>query len=182
MEGLNVQLTQAEFGELIGVTQQAVAGLLQRGVLVDGAVGEDWLIAYCEHLREIAAGRGGEEGVRLNLENTRATIRGKNADNARKELALAEKRRELMPTYLLEEVLAKASSRAGRILDTIPGEVRRRLPQLTSSDIAAVTATVARARNLAAQVSLADLEISIDAAADQDTESDEALQAEADAA
>lgn len=182
MADLLSSLTQSEFGELVGISQPAVVGLLQRGVLVDGCSGQDWLIAYCDHLREIAAGRGGEEGIRLNLENTRETIAGKRVDRARKELALAEKRRELMPTYLLEEVLAKASSRAGRILDTIPGEVRRRVPQLTSADIAAVTATVARARNLAAQVSLADLEVSIDVVADQGIEAEVDSQDEAAAA
>lgn len=71
-------------------------------------------------------------------------------------MANAVTRGELAPAHLLEEVLAKAGARAGRILETIPGMLRRRLPQLTADDIAEVARIVAKARNIAAGMRLAD--------------------------
>lgn len=154
--------TQTEFGELIGISQQAVAGLLQRGVIFEGGTAREWLLAYCENLREVAAGRGGDEGIRLNLENTRETIRGKQVDRARKELLLAEKRKQLMPTVLLEEILARAGARTARLLDTITPALRRRFPDLSSADLSDVDKIIAKARNIAATVSLADLDLKLD--------------------
>ena len=57
MIDLSAQLKQAEFGELVGISQPAVSDLLARGVLTDGESGGVWLKQYCRHLREIAAGR-----------------------------------------------------------------------------------------------------------------------------
>lgn len=147
-------MTQGEFGSLVDISQQAVSDLVRRGVLPEGAPACEWLIAYCAHLRGIAAGRGGDGALELTAE--RARLAKEQADRIAMQNALA--RKEQMPTYLLEEILARASSRAGRILDTIPGKLRRRLPQLGSADLAAVTQIVAAARNAAAKVSLTDLD------------------------
>lgn len=146
--------TQAQFGELVGITQQAVSLLVGRQLLPDGASLGEWLLAYTDHLREMAAGRGGEGSLVLATE--RARLAREQADKV--AMQNAERRKELAPAYLLEHVLAKAGSRAGRILDTIPGEIRRRCPQLTSDDIGAVTRIVVKARNIAAAMSLADLD------------------------
>lgn len=155
-------ITQVEFGDLVGISQQAVSGLVQREVLVDGDSLQAWLLAYCEHLRGMAAGRGGEGSLVLTTE--RARLAREQADKVAMQNAVT--RGELAPAHLLEQVLARAGARAARILDTIPGEIKRRLPQLASDDIAAVAVAVAKARNIAAQVSLRDLE--------EDEEDDEA--------
>lgn len=157
---LSSPLTQAEFGDLIGVSQQAVSEMVRRGILPDGATGDEWLLVYCDHLREVAAGRGGDAAKELSAE--RARLAREQADKIAMQNAVT--RGELAPAYLLEEVLARAGARAGRILETIPGMLRRRLPQLTSDDIAEVARVVAKARNLAAAMRLAD------AAADEDGE------------
>lgn len=159
---LSVPMTQAEFGDLVGISRQAVGDFVRREILVDGASADEWLLAYCDHLRVIAAGRGGDKALELTAE--RARLASEQADRIAMQNALA--RKEQMPTYLLEEILARASSRAGRILDTIAGELRRRLPQLSSADLAHVNAIVAKARNAAAKVSLADLDADLDAPLD----------------
>jgi len=48
---------QTEFAELVGATQQAVGKHVNSGVLDRGASYRDWMIAYCERLRNEASGR-----------------------------------------------------------------------------------------------------------------------------
>lgn len=151
---LGIPVTQAQFGELVGISQQAVSELVRRQILTEGRTAREWLIAYCEHLREVAAGRGGESSIELAGE--RARLAREQADKIAMQNAVT--RGELAPARVLEEVLGRAGSRAGRILETIPGEIRRRLPQLSSDDLASIARIVAKARNLAATMSLADVD------------------------
>lgn len=162
MVDLHDNLTQAQFGDLVGISQQAVSDLCRRQVLRDGEPARTWLLAYCEHLRDIAAGRGGEGALELATE--RARLAREQADKIAMQNAVT--RGALAPAYLLEEVLARAGARASRILDTIPGEIRRRVPQLTSDDIGAVARVVAKARNVAAAMKLSDIESDEDGADD----------------
>lgn len=155
---LTSPVTQVQFGDLVGISQQAVSDLVRRRILVDGASADEWLLAYCDHLRGIAAGRGGEASLELSAE--RARLAKEQADKI--EMQNAVTRGELAPAHLLEEVLARAGSRASRILETIPGMLRRRLPQLTSDDLAEVARVVAKARNIASSMTLADATASDD--------------------
>lgn len=167
-------MTQAQFGVLVGMSQQAVSDLVRRKILADGASADEWLLAYCDHLREVAAGRGGEATFELAAE--RARLAKEQADKVAMQNALT--RGELAPAHLIEEVLARAGARAGRLLETIPGLLRRRLPSLTTDDIAAVALIVAKARNIAASMTLGDLDRDADAA-DELTDIDQAPEADA---
>lgn len=165
MIDLSVSMKQIEFGGLVGISQPAVSDLVTRGVLTPGAAASQWLLEYCSHIREMAAGRlaGGD----LDLATERARLAKEQADKVAMQNAVT--RKELAPVFLIEEVLAKAGSRAARILDTIPGTIRRREPSLSSDTLAAITKDVAAVRNLAASVSLAQLRD------DEVTEDDEEL-------
>lgn len=169
MRDLSSPMTQAGFGDLVGITQPAVSELVRRKILPDGASADEWLLAYCDHLREMAAGRGGESGAELVAE--RARLAREQADKIAMQNAVT--RGELAPAYVLEEVLSRAGARAARLLETIPGTLRRRLPQLTSDDIAVVTGIVAKARNLAAAMKLADVDAADDDATQGDAEPQE---------
>ncbi|MDR0251105.1 MAG: DNA packaging Nu1, partial [Burkholderiales bacterium] len=57
MRSLQEKLTQTEFGELVGVSQPVVSLLITRGIITAHGTGAEWLLAYCDHLREVAAGR-----------------------------------------------------------------------------------------------------------------------------
>lgn len=46
MVNLNVQMSQEDFGELIGVSQQTVSSLLNRGALSPGGSARQWLHQY----------------------------------------------------------------------------------------------------------------------------------------
>jgi phage terminase Nu1 subunit (DNA packaging protein) len=66
-------------------------------------------------------------------------------------------RGELAPVALLEEVLCKAASKTAGIFDAIPGMVRRRVPRLNADDIDLIAGEIAKARNIVAAMSLADV-------------------------
>ncbi|MFT4197685.1 MAG: terminase small subunit [Pseudoxanthomonas sp.] len=154
MLDLGKPITQAQFGALIGVTQPAVSDLVRRRILSAGDSAGEWLLAYCEHMREMAAGRGGDDGPALVAE--RARLAREQADKIAMQNAVT--RNELAPAWLLEHVLVKFGTRTARILDTIPGTLRRRFPQLGSDDLTEVARIVAKARNLAATMRLEDVD------------------------
>ncbi len=153
MLDLSAHVTQKQFGELVGISQQAVSDLVMRGVLSDDGAAGTWLLAYCGHLREVAAGRAGSGD--LDLVEQRARLAAAQAEKV--EMANAVTRGELTPTVALEQVLAGAASKIAGILDAIPGMVRRRVPSLTSGEIDMIAGEVAKARNTVAGMSLADL-------------------------
>ena len=49
--------TQAEFGELVGISQQAVSNLVARRVLIPGQTAQHWLDRYLSHLRQVIIDR-----------------------------------------------------------------------------------------------------------------------------
>lgn len=146
-------MTQANFGSLVGISQQAVGNLVGRGVLDAAMTGQQMLHAYCSHLRETAAGRAA--GGELDLATERAGLA--KAQRERIEMQNGVTRGELAPVALIEEVLSKAGARIGGIFDAIPGAVRRRVPSLSSDEIGNIEKEIARARNIVAAISLADL-------------------------
>ncbi len=154
MVDLVKKLKQAEFGELVGISQPAVSDLLARGVLIEGEAGGAWLKQYCRHLREIAAGRAANGD--LDLATERARLAKEQADKV--AMQNATQRGELAPVAAMEAVLATAGTRVGKILDTIPGLVRRRVPGIGSDVIEHITADIAKCRNMAAAMTLASLE------------------------
>jgi len=152
------QVSQTAFGELVGISQPAVSDLLSRGVIAQGQSAGEWLRGYCANLREVAAGRQAGEGFDLPTE--RARLAREQADKI--AMQNAQTRRELAPAYLIEEVLAKAGAKVAGILEAIPGQVKRRLPSLPASEIEAIQSEIAKARNIAAAISLDDLVVTDD--------------------
>ncbi len=154
MVSLDERMTQAAFGAIVGISQQAVSDLISRGVLYAGDSAASWLHAYCGHLREQAAGRYSEGD--LDLVEERARLAKEQAD--RLAMQNAETRGELAPVHVIEQVLSLAGTRVAGILDAIPGAVRRRIPSLSAEGVKLIALEVARARNIAAAVSLQDLQ------------------------
>ena len=146
-------ITQQAFGELVGISQPSVSDLLSRGVLLPDQPAGAWLRAYCAHMREIAAGRATTGD--LDLATERAGLA--KAQREKIEMQNAVTRKELAPTYMLEAVIAAAGTRAAAILDAIPGAIRRRNQALTAADIETIASEIAKARNIAAGMTLDDL-------------------------
>ncbi|MBY0243174.1 MAG: terminase small subunit [Burkholderiaceae bacterium] len=150
---LNQPMTQADFGALVGVSRQAIGALVARGVLDMDASAQQVLHAYCSHMREHAAGRA--SGGDLDLVAERAGLAKEQKD--RLAMVNAVTRKELAPVALIEEVLSKAGARIAGMFDAIPGAVRRRVPSLSSDEVNNISKEIARIRNIAASMSLADL-------------------------
>lgn len=135
--------SQAEFGLLVGLSQQHVSRLVAAGVLVEGATLREWVHAYTQRLRDTAADRARQSSPELQFERRqllRARIEGLRMQNAARMA-------ELAPVAVMESVLAKAGARIAPILGEIPPALRAELPVLQSSSAgyAAIEATVAKA-------------------------------------
>jgi phage terminase Nu1 subunit (DNA packaging protein) len=154
MIDLSAPITQAAFGDLIGVNQSEVSDYVRTGVLTRGAAAGTWLLEYCAHIRGIAAGRGGDDGIELTEQ--RARLAKEQADRIAMQNAVT--RGELAPTILLEEVLAKSGARANKLFESIPGLLRRRCPFLAAAAIAEVAIVVNKVRGIAASMRLSDLD------------------------
>jgi len=114
---LTEQITQADFGRLVGVTQARVSELARAGVLQDGGTAGDWLHGYCAHLRAQAAGRAGQ----LDLSQERAALA--RTQNALAELKLAEERRELVRRAEVERHFAAGLVALRDALETVGARI-----------------------------------------------------------
>lgn len=150
---LTKPMTQAAFGALVGVSQQAIGNLVGRGILDTSVPALQLLQAYCSHLREQAAGRAANGD--LDLAGERAGLA--KAQRERIEMQNAVTRGELAPVALIEEVLSKAGAKISGTLEAIPGAVKRRVPSLSAEEIKNIATEIARVRNIVAGMSLADL-------------------------
>jgi phage terminase Nu1 subunit (DNA packaging protein) len=148
---LSHPLTQEQFGELVGGSQQAISELLGRGILKTGQPASAWLRAYTKHLREQAAGRGADG----ELARERARLAREQADRVAMDNAV--NRRELAPVAVLELVLAKMAGDVGSLLQGLVPRVRRRV-ELPTEALRIFEEEVSKARNRAAALSLADAE------------------------
>lgn len=136
-------MLQAEFAELVGVSQPAISGYVTSGVLKAGDTGHAWLLAYCERLRTEAAGRASPVSDELNRERTALARSQREAQDLKNAVA----RGEYASIALLEDVLATASSAIADRLDGIEGLLRRVAPDLPESARDAVLGAIAGARN-----------------------------------
>jgi len=131
-------ITQAEFGELVGVSQQTVSQLVAAGVLADGAPALLWLRAYLARLREQAAGRSQA------LAAERAALARSQREG--QEIKNAVARREFASVAVLGHVLGIASASVSDRMDALRGDLRRRCPDLNEAALSVVEGALADAR------------------------------------
>ena len=143
-------ITQAAFGDMVGISQQAVSAMIREGVLLPDQSAKVWLRAYCSRLREQAAGRYSVGD--LDLTEQRARLASEQAD----KVAMHNKvmRGEYLPVMTLTTALADASRQIVSILDALKMKLKRQNSKLTADDLDLVDTEIATARNLAAKVQL----------------------------
>lgn len=141
---LSAQFKQAEFGELVGVSQPAVSDLLARGVLTEGESGGVWLKQYCRHLREIAAGRATADAS-IDLPTERALLARSQREG--QDIKNAVARGTYAPIDVLTDVLSNAAQSAVDHFDQIPAGINRVCPDLPQPVRDLVMTEIARARN-----------------------------------
>lgn len=144
LSGLGAVISQAEFAKAVGISEARVSVLVGDGLLARGQTAHEWLLAYCERLREQAAGRVGE-GYGLDLVQERAALA--RAQREAQELKNAVSRGEFAPIGALADVLALASSAIVDRLDQLDGQLRKACPELPEDARQVVLRLIADSRN-----------------------------------
>lgn len=156
---LNVDepISYEAFGELIGVTKQAVSAMVNDGRLERGGSCRSWLLSYVGGLRDVASGRQSPEAVALTVANTQLA----HEKILTQQLKNAEKAKLIAPVAILAEVLADASSAVGSALDGLVPTLVREGYELPNDVQMRLKTLVANARNewieQTTQVALLDL-------------------------
>lgn len=170
-----MQITgQEALADMLGVTPKTVIEWQEAGLPIAkrGRAGIPSEFESADVIRWFAD----REIARLNLKRPQDRLAGEQADKIAMQNAVT--RRELAPTYLLEQVLAAAGARVAAILDAIPGAIRRRNQALTAADIEIIAVEIAKARNIAAALTLDDLVEAVAETAAESSGGDAPLQTE----
>jgi len=141
---LDAHISQAEFAQMVGVSEASISKRVSDGVLTRGECAHAWMVAYCEHLRDQAAGRLGET-LGLDLVQERAGLA--RAQRESQELKNAVARGEYAPIGILADVLALASSAIVDRLDQLEGQLRKACPDLPEEARMVILRVIADARN-----------------------------------
>ncbi|WP_101067281.1 hypothetical protein [Roseovarius salinarum] len=142
----DVEIRTAELAELLGIQPRAVRDLTERGIVQKARRGRYPLKAsvgaYCEHLRGVASGRGGEAEV-YELTAERARLAKEQADDRAYRNAVA--RRELVRVEDVAREWADALRKVRAAILAVPSRLRQRLPHLTAHDVEALDGELRRA-------------------------------------
>lgn len=141
---LDQQVTQAEFAQIIGVSEARVSQMIAEGVIRRGETLAEWLLAYCERLRDQAAGRMGET-MGVDLVQERALLAREQREGQRIKNAVA--RKEYASVGLLADVLGMASSAVVDRFDQLEGALKKSCPDLPDEAKTTVQQVIASARN-----------------------------------
>ena len=141
---LSVPFSQTALAELVGVTQPAISAMVSDGKLQgDGTLGEV-LQAYCQRLRDQAAGRLGDT-MGLDLVQERAALAREQREGQAIKNAVA--RKEFAPVGLLADVLGMAASSVVDRFDQLEGSLRKACPDLPDEAKTTIQQVIASARN-----------------------------------
>lgn len=143
LAALTEQITQAEFAQAVGVSEARISQLISEGVLPREASAGEWLTAYCERLREQAAGRASTGPLDLAQERA-ALAREQRMGQAIKN---AVARREYAPVGVLSDILGMAASAVVDRFDQLEGLLSKAAPDLPDEAKTVVMKVIASARN-----------------------------------
>lgn len=130
---------------VVGVSQQAISAMMAEGKIPsDGSLG-DLLQAYCQRLRDQAAGRLGGEAGGLDLVQERAALAREQRLGQAIKNAVA--RKDFAPVGLLADVLGMAASAVVDRFDQLEGSLRKACPDLPDDAKTTVQQVIASARN-----------------------------------
>lgn len=142
---LSAPATQAVVGGIVGVSQQAISALVNDGKLASGLSTGQMVLAYCERLRDQAAGRLGDEVGGLDLVQERAALAREQRIGQAMKNAIA--RSEYAPIGALADILGAASSAVVDRFDQLEGSLSKACPDLPDEARTTVMQVIASARN-----------------------------------
>ena len=143
---LSGAFSQTLLAAMVGITQPAVSAMVADGRLqVEGLSLGDALQAYCQRLRDQAAGRVGSEVGGLDLVQERAALAREQREGQAIKNAVA--RKEFAPVGLLADVLGMAASAVVDRFDQLEGALKKACPDLPDEAKTTVLRVIAAARN-----------------------------------
>ncbi len=142
---LDQPCSQADFADMVGLSEARVSQLTADGVIPRGETAHNMLLAYCERMRDMAAGRAGNEIGGLDLVQERAALARE--QRIAQELKNQVSRGEFAPIGVLADVLGHASSAVADRFDQIEGSLRTAVPDITDDVLLTVLSVVSSARN-----------------------------------
>lgn len=129
---------------MIGVSEARVSQLVADRVLTRGETAAEWLVAYCERLRDQAAGRLGDT-MGLDLVQERAALARE--QRIGQEIKNAVARKDYAPVGLLADVLGMAASAVVDRFEQVEGMLRKACPDLPDEAKTVIQQVLADARN-----------------------------------
>lgn len=142
---LDAAPVQEVTARIVGVTQQAISAMVTEGKLPPAATQGEMVQAYCQRLRDQAAGRLGSDVGGLDLVQERAALAREQRLGI--EIKNAVLRGEFAPITLLAEVLGVASQSVVERFEQLPGLLKKACPDLPDAAREQVMAALAGARN-----------------------------------
>lgn len=129
----------------MGVSQQAISAMMTEGKLPATVTQGEMVQAYCQRLRDQAAGRLGSDVGGLDLVQERAALAREQRLGI--EIKNAVLRGEFAPITLLAEVLGVASQSVVERFEQLPGLLKKACPDLPDAAREQVMTALAGARN-----------------------------------
>ena len=157
IHALSAPISQAEFGAMVGISQPAVSGLMQRDVIARAGTAGEWLSAYCAHLVDIAEGRASAGTLDLVQERALLARAQREAQDMRNDTMRAE----FAPVEILADCLAVVSDEIGACIDRLQASVQAQVPDLPQPALEAVTQVI-RSAGTAWRGSTAELRLAND--------------------
>jgi citrate lyase gamma subunit len=121
---LEAPANQTRFARLVGASQPSISKHVEKGRLPREGSYKDWFIAYGEHLRDEAAGRGGSSTEEL----TAARIDETRVKTANGRLDYLEKIKKLIPRedcgVVLKDWASYANREFGNAFKTLVSDVQ----------------------------------------------------------
>ncbi len=145
MVDMDAPVVQTIVASVVGISKQAISAMVQEGKLPEGGTNGSMIAAYCDRLREMAAGRVGTEAGGLDLVQERAALARE--QRIAQELKNRVARAEYAPVGLLSDVLGMASGSVVDRFDQLEGTLRKSCPNIPDDVMSAVMSVVAAARN-----------------------------------
>lgn len=142
---LNAPPIQDVTAAIVGVSKQAISAMMTEGKLSATATQGEAVQAYCQRLRDQAAGRLGSDVGGLDLVQERAALAREQRLGI--EIKNAVLRSEFAPVSLLAEVLGVASQSIVERFEQLPGLLKKACPDLPDAARGQVMTALAGARN-----------------------------------
>nr|WP_051231140.1 helix-turn-helix domain-containing protein [Kaistia adipata] len=132
---LDAEITAMDLADFLGVSKRAISDFADRGIIAKTGRNRFDLRRsvqlYCDHLRGVAAGRGGDAGDALSTE--RARLAREQADKVAMENAAS--RRELITVTEVRGEWVAIARRIRNMMMSVPSRCRQQLPHLTTFDV-----------------------------------------------